>query len=58
MREDVLFDALAREREHLLKQVEDCPLDKRNPAEVVSQTNGWAQRHHSSKTFFASIKTV
>ncbi|MEH7483090.1 hypothetical protein V7157_18895 [Neobacillus drentensis] len=21
-----------------------------------SQTNGWAQRHHSSKTFFASIK--
>jgi hypothetical protein len=32
MREDVLFDALAREREHLLKQVEDCPLDKRNPA--------------------------
>jgi hypothetical protein len=30
MREDVLFEALAREREYLLKQVENCPLGKRN----------------------------
>jgi uncharacterized damage-inducible protein DinB len=71
MMEDVLFDALARGREHLLKQVGDCPLDKRyvvptgfnnnilwQLGHIVTETDGLITRLSGEKqTLSAEYKT-